>query len=672
MNSEDSVPSSGFAEKQVTEAPKDLSVPTPPGAKAPISPIEMTSGPIRDADNWLEHTDYFENIPAAIVITDVQGRIQWVNRAFLEMTGYQLEETLNLRPGAFLQGPGTDPEVIAKMHTFLANRWPFEVEILNYHKSGTPYWVQVNVNPVKTASGDISHFIAVQTNISKRKSAEFELIRLESFNRTLLDNIPSLVAFWSGDLRCEFGNRKYREWFGVSDVSLPGKSMLEVIGAELFQKNEPFIRRALEGTAQGFERDLLNASGELRSTWTQYVPRVAAGNIEGFLVLITDVTHLKTIERTSQQANVRLRGILETMQTGLAIAGIGGHITEVNPAAERILGRTSDEIVGRTSLDPNWRCVREDGTSFPGNEHPAMEVLRTGHSVHDVVMGVEMKDNSLKWITINSSPLSSPEGQVSCVTIFSDITSFKQSEERYRKAKETAEAANRVKSQFLAIMSHELRTPLNGLLGFAQLLKMTDLTAEQIHYTEMVETSGAALLAVLNDILDMSRVEAGKVEVEPKMVDLRPIMREIMILNSYRAREKQLKLILDLQPEESSQVFADAGRVRQVLLNLVGNAVKFTSRGEIKIATMPGEAGFTTISIIDTGIGISLEKQHLLFQPFSQVDTSTTRKYGGSGLGLALCKELIELMNGHIGCISKVDQGSTFWFTLPNSRAVGR
>ena len=119
-------------------------------------------------------------------------------------------------------------------------------------------------------------------------------------------------------------------------------------------------------------------------------------------------------------------------------------------------------------------------------------------------------------------------------------------------------------------------------------------------------------------------------------------------------------------------MFADAGRVRQVLLNLVGNAVKFTSRGEIKIATMPGEAGFTTISIIDTGIGISLEKQHLLFQPFSQVDTSTTRKYGGSGLGLALCKELIELMNGHIGCISKVDQGSTFWFTLPNSRAVGR
>ena len=618
-------------------------------------------------DQLLDHTDYFEDIPAAIVITDAKGRIQWVNRAFVEMTGYRLEETINLRPGAFLQGPGSDPAVVAKMRTFLANRWPFEVEILNYHKSGISYWVQLNVNPVPNKRGDITHFFAVQTNISKRKLAEFELTKLESFNRTLLESIPSLVAFWSRDLRCEYGNLRYREWFGISDDSFLGKSMPEVVGAALFQKNEHFIRGALEGRVQGFERDIETAAGELRSTWTQYVPRNVAGQVEGFLVLITDITHLKEIERASQQSNLRLRGILETMQTGLVIADFEGRITEVNPAAGRILGLTDNEIVGRTSLDANWRCVREDGTSFPGDEHPAMRVLHTGQSIHDVIMGVGMKDESLKWITINSSPMAGPDGHKGCVTIFSDITGLKQSEERYRKARDVAEAANRAKTQFLAMMSHELRTPMNGLLGFAQLLKMTELTAEQSKYTEMLETSGEALLAVLNDILDMSRVEAGKIEVELKMFDLRTIIEEVVILNSHRAREKELKLILDFHPGDSDTVFADSGRVRQVLLNLLGNAVKFTLLGEIKVAVAPGEAGYTKVSIIDTGIGIPLEKQHLLFKPFSQMDASTTRKYGGSGLGLALCKELVELMGGCIGCVSEAGKGSTFWLTLPRN-----
>ncbi len=623
-------------------------------------------------DERLRPGDLFETIPAAIVLTDPVGRIQWVNRAFVEMTGYQLDEAIHRRPGEFLQGAGTNPATVLAMRDFLANKAPFEVEILNYHKNGTPYWVLITVNPIVNTRGDLIMFVAVQKNISKRKLAEFELARLETFNRTILENIPSLVAFWSRDLRCEFANREYRQFFGTSDETLLGKSMPEIVGSELFQQNEFYIRNALQGRIQGFERDIHTATGEKRSTWTQYVPRITAEQPDGFLVLITDVTHLKQTERALQDSNLRLRGILETMQTGLILSDLGGRVTEVNQAAVRILELTYDEIVGRTPLDPKWKCVREDGTPFPGAEHPPMVVLATGRPIQNVIMGLGMNDDSLKWVTINSSPLTGPDGLRGCVTIFSDITSFKQSEERSRRAKDAAEAASRAKSQFLAIMSHELRTPMNGLLGFAQLLKLTELTTEQRHYTDILERSGEALLALLNDILDMSRVEAGKLEMEFRMFDLSTVIQDVITLNSHNAREKNLKLFLDCPLESHVQVIADPRRVRQVLLNLVGNALKFTHRGEISIAVTPGEPGFARISIVDTGIGIPPEKQHLLFQPFSQVDASTTRKYGGCGLGLALCKELVGLMGGRIGCTSGVDRGSTFWFTLPQCPAEGR
>ncbi len=377
-------------------------------------------------------------------------------------------------------------------------------------------------------------------------------------------------------------------------------------------------------------------------------------------------------KRALQEKEIHYESVVEVLAEGVMVAERSGRFTRANANASRILGISTEQLRSTDLHSSSWSIIHENGSRLPNHDFPALRTLQTGEPCTGFIMGIRRPDGERCWISANTRPLRDPgSGEVTSVVIsFVDITESRKNRLELERARDAAEASNRAKADFLTVISHEVRTPLNAVLGYADLLEQEIADADLRHYVRTIRQSGENLLEIINDILDFSKLEAGRLKLESEPIDLLEISYAVADLLSIRAASKGLTLAFDWHPEVPRQISGDAGRIRQIITNLVGNAVKFTHNGHILLSSrlLPAEPTYPQrirIQIEDTGPGIPADKHSLLFQRFSMVDTSLTRRTGGTGLGLAISRQLAEAMDGSVGFSSEPSKGSTFWFDLP-------
>lgn len=534
-------------------------------------------------------------------------------------------------------------------------------------RNGDPLYMQGNARPERM-DDESTLWNGVLTDISEIKRAEEALRSSEQQFRSLVDNIPGAVYKYALDSEwtMDFISEVIQSISGypASDfINNSARSYLSIVHPEDVEQMQTGMAASIAARQPyACEYRIIHADGSTRWVYEkgQAVPD-PNGHPEYLIGSIFDVTDRREMESALRESDKQFRSIFENMQDGYILASMEGVILLTNPATARILGYNSpEELVGKK--------MARDIYMNPDDRENLRAILEEQGSVSGYNLTFKRKDGEMVWIEDSAHYVYDAAGKPIAVEgLVRDITERKHAERALLVAREAAETANRAKGEFLANMSHEIRTPMNAIIGMAHLALKTDLTPRQSGYLRKIDGAATTLLGIINDILDFSKIEAGKLVMERISFDLQEIVDSMADMFAYRAQEKEVEFLLSIDAAVPTALVGDPLRVGQVLTNLVSNAMKFTETGEILIRVQ--NESITEDSVVlrfivqDTGIGLTEEQRGRLFQSFTQADSSTTRKYGGTGLGLTICKRLVELMDGDIEVESEAGVGSTFSFT---------
>jgi two-component system, sensor histidine kinase and response regulator len=488
----------------------------------------------------------------------------------------------------------------------------------------------------------------------------------------LLESAPQAICGIDQTGACTFCNRAFLQMLRYdSSEEVQGKNVHSLIhhtkpDGTAYPVEECHIYEAFRtGNGTHIENEVLwrkNGTSFPAEYWSH--PIHQHGLVAGSVVTFVDITERKQVESELRGSEQRFRAVFEGAEIGIAVAELDGGRLTVNRAYQQMLGCTAEQMQDLSVFD---RLTHPDDRG-PG----LIQFQKMVDGEFDHLRMEErylLENRTLVWANIELSMLRNAAGKPQFVLKTAvDVTERKQAASKLQRAKEAAEAASEAKSIFLATMSHEIRTPMNGILGMTELVLDTDLTTEQRENLGLVRLSAESLLSIINDILDFSKIEAGKLDLEAIPFDLRESLGETMKSLAFRAHQKGLELIYEVAVNVPEALLGDPGRIRQILINLVGNAIKFTAHGEVLVSVSEErrETGTTALhfAVKDTGVGVPADKQGTIFEAFSQADGSMARKYGGTGLGLAICTRLVTMMGGTMGVESQTGQGSTFHFTL--------
>ncbi|NGZ77477.1 PAS domain S-box protein [Saccharibacillus sp. VR-M41] len=589
----------------------------------------------------------------------------YLSPACEHILGYKPEELVGTSSFSVLH-PEDAEKVAAYLDKVRKGDTSHTVEFRARTRSGDYVWLESAASfTYDESTGEPLEIIAVSRDVTERKLAQRRLEESEERYRSLFEYNPSGVYSLSLEGVYTSCNESMAALLGCEKKDLIGQSYRTAIEDENLSRTNRHFEAACRGIPQNYEAVIYRANGERVELNISNIPIFVEGEIVGVYGIAGDITERKRYIRRIEQLGYEYTLILNSVSEGIFGVGTDGKTMFANPAALELLGYEQDEFIGQD----NHNLLVHSGIGGVPYAVEDCPICTTGQDgmLRAVKEGVLWKkDGSSSFVEYTVNPIVDKGAVQGTVIVFRDVTN----EREVMRQKELAERTASAKSDFLAMMSHEIRTPMNGVLGMTDLLLDTGLTPEQREYAEIISGSGRSLMRILDDVLDFSKIDAGRLSLEPERVLLAPLVSEAAELFEPRAEEKGISLQLEIASGVPEEIVTDPVRLRQVLTNLIGNAVKFTEQGSITVSVQPVEGStdedaLLEFSVRDTGIGIAEDKRNRLFQSFSQLHSELNRRYGGTGLGLSICRRLVELMGGEIWADSREGKGSVFRFTIP-------
>ncbi len=640
----------------------------------------------------------FNSANFSSIATDAKGVIQIFNVGAERMLGYAAAEVMNKITPADISDP---EELIARANAlslelstaitpgfealvFKASRGIEDIYELTYiRKDGSRFPAVVSVTALRDAEEAIIGYLLIGTDNTARKQAEEMLLKAGALQKAIFNsaNFSSIATDASGVIQIfNVGAERMLGYAAAdvinkitpADISDPeevivrAKALSVELATPITPGFEALVFKASRGIEDIYELTYIRKDGSRFPAVVSVTALRDAQEIIGYLLIGTDNTARKLVEAEQKKLDQRLRdqqfytrSLIESNIDALMTTDPAGIITDVNKQMEALTGCTRDELIG---------APFKNYFTDPERAEAGIRRVLQEKKVTDYELTARALDGKQTVVSYNATTFYDRGRTLQGVFAAArDVTERKRVEVELQQAKAMAETASQTKSDFLASMSHEIRTPMNAIVGISDLLAKTSLTPEQDKYVQIFRRAGDNLLNLINDILDLSKVEASQLELERTSFLLNDLLQKAIEMLEVRAEEKGLALLCEIAPDVPTNLIGDPTRLRQVLVNLIGNAIKFTEHGQVALRVTADLAtpGTVCFAISDTGIGIAPEKLGAVFERFTQADSSTTRRYGGSGLGLTISKRLVELMGGRIRVESGVGKGSVFTFVVP-------